>query len=543
MNSERSIDGTGTDGAGPRAQGPGPSGLAPNSALLGSGPQRAGPGSAAGGAGFLGPGPCALGPQTRSDALLRKLALILLTASVSACTVGPNHVRPDPPVTVAFDQAVAAQIEAMPQPGSLWAAIGDPDLDALLERARRENRDLAVALARLNETRAITGLSVYSLFPTVTAASDAERNKPSARDPNLPPDVAQTNDSYRLGFDAIWEIDLFGSLKRQSEAVYRDADAAEAALADVLRSVEAEVAQAYLSWRGTQQRLSFRRRNVANLEENVALLEAMLDAGRGTELDVARQRALGLSVAAQLPRLEAELVRHEQRLAVLTAQPVAELRAALAPSREIAALPELVAVGAPEDWLRRRPDIRRSEQQLAAATARIGVEMAEFYPKLNLLGSFGWTSARAGDLFEGNAERWRVGPALSWSFLDYGRVRQRVLAAEARAEGALAAFEQTVLRALEETDNALAGYRSAQESAALLAQAEAQAGEALRLARLRGEVGAGSELDVLDAERSWLDLQDQHLRARIDRSTALVALYKAVAGDFVRERDAGLVLN
>jgi multidrug efflux system outer membrane protein len=483
----------------------------------------------------LTPQPSALSPPKPIKASVSKLALTLLSASLCACTVGPDYVRPEPPVAVVFDQAIAAQTDSV-QPGGLWTVLGDPDLDALLARARRENRDLAVALARLNETRAITGLTVYSLFPTVTAAGDAERNKPSARDPNLPPDVAQTNDSYRLGFDAIWEIDLFGSLRRQSEAVFRDADAAEAALADVLRSVEAEVAQAYLSWRGTQQRLEFRRRNVANLEENVALLEAMLEAGRGTELDVARQRALGLAVAAQLPTLEAELIRHEQRLAVLTAQPVGELRASLAPRREIAPLPSLIAVGTPQDWLRRRPDVRRSEQELAAATARVGVQMAEFYPKLNLLGSFGWTSARAGGLMEGDAERWRVGPSLSWSFLDFGRVRQRVLAAEARAEGALASFEQTVLRALEETDNALAGYRTTQESAVLLERAELQAREALRLARLRGEAGAGSELDVLDAERTWLDLQDQSLRARIDRATALVALYKALAGEFVEEQ-------
>ncbi|MEZ5441671.1 MAG: TolC family protein, partial [Lysobacterales bacterium] len=316
-----------------------------------------------------------------------------MATALSACTVGPDFVRPEPVLPDRFDQASAEQAAVLPQPGSLWAALGDPDLQALLQLARERNRDLAMAAARLDETRAISGLTVYSWFPTVTADGGAERNKPSARDPNLPPDVAQTNDSYRVGFDAIWEIDLFGSLRRQSEAVFRDADAAEAALDDVLRSVEAEVAQAYLSWRGTQQRLQGRRRNVANLQENIGLLEAMLDAGRGTELEVRRQRALGLSVAAQVPQLEAEVVRQEQRLAVLTAQPVAELRAMLAPERPLPAVPELVAVGDPQAWLRRRPDVRQSEMALAAATARVGVEMAELYPKLNLLGSFGWTAA------------------------------------------------------------------------------------------------------------------------------------------------------
>lgn len=483
----------------------------------------------------LGPERWVLGPvEHRPSRVARWAAIGTLAASLSACTVGPDFVRPEPVLPQRFDQASDAQIAAaLPAPGSLWAALGDEDLQTLLALAREHNRDLAIATARLAEARAISGLTTFSLFPTVTAGGDAERNKPSQRDPNLPPDVAQTNDSYRLGFDASWEIDLFGSLRRQSEAVFRDADAAAAALADVQRSVEAEVAQAYLSWRGLQQRLAVRERNVANLTENISLLQAMLEAGRGTELEVRRQRALGLAIAAQLPGLRADVIRHEQRLAVLTAQPVAELRSLLAPERELPAMPELVAVGEPQDWLRRRPDLRRSEMALAAATARIGVEMAEFYPKLNLLGSFGWTAASGGDLFENAAERWRVGPSLNWRFLDFGRVRQYVQAAEARAEQALAEHEQTLLRALEETDNALAGYRAAQESTVLLEQAEAEAAQSLHLARARREAGAGSEIDVLDAERTWLDLQDQMLSARVQRATALVALYKALAGDFV----------
>ncbi|MEZ5443725.1 MAG: TolC family protein, partial [Lysobacterales bacterium] len=236
--------------------------------------------------------------------------------------------------------------------------------------------------------------------------------------------------------------------------------------------------------------------------------------------------------------LEAEVVRQEQRLAVLTAQPVAELRAMLAPERPLPAVPELVAVGDPQAWLRRRPDVRQSEMALAAATARVGVEVAELYPKLNLLGSFGWTAASGGDLFEKAAERWRIGPSLSWSFLNVGRVRRYIEAAEARAAQALASHEQTVLRALEETDNALAGYRAAQESAVLLQQADDEAGQSLQLARARREAGAGNEIDVLDAERTWLDLQDQALAAQVQRATALVALYKALAGDFVEAAPA-----
>ena len=462
-----------------------------------------------------------------------KLTLVSAIAlALSACAVGPDYQRPDTPfVEASFAQADQYSSEAAQ--GALWEALGDADLQQLIERARRENRDLALALARLNEVRALRGLTVYSLFPTVTAGADAERNKPSGRDPNLPPDVAQTNDSYRVGFDAIWEIDLFGSLKRQSEAIYRDTEAARARLADTQRMVEAEVAQAYVALRGTQARLKVQRRNVANLQENIDLLERMLEAGRGTELDVSRQRALGLAVAASLPALEAEVARQEQRLAVLTAQSVQALRASIAAEAPLPMRTDLVAVGTPGEWLRRRPDVNAAERDLAAATARIGVEVAELYPKLNLTGAFGWTAASAGDLFEGDSERWRFGPVLSWNFLDYGRVKRRIHAAEARADQALATFEQTVLRALEETENALAGYRAAQQSALILAEASAQADHALELARARLEAGASDYLVVLDAERTALDLRDQSLTAATNRATALVALYKALAGDFV----------
>ncbi len=466
-------------------------------------------------------------------ATCRRALPLAAALALSACAVGPDYREPQTDLVPSeFDQAQGYAVQ--PAQGALWEALGDPDLQRLLERARVENRDLALALGRLNEVRALRGLTVFSLFPTVTAGADGERNKPSGRDPNLPPDIAQTNDSYRLGFDAIWEIDLFGSLKRQSEAIYRDTEAARARLADTQRIVEAEVAQAYVALRGTQARLAVQRRNVANLEENIKLLEQMLEAGRGTALDVARQRALGLSVAANLPQLEAEVARHEQRLAVLTAQSAQSLRESIADQRELPMRTDLVAIGTPLDWLQRRPDVQAAERDLAAATARIGAETAELYPKLNLTGAFGWTAASAGDLFESDAERWRFGPVLSWNFLDYGRVKRRILAAEARTEQALATFENTLLRALEETENALAGYRAAQQSALILQQASSEADQALNLARQRLDAGAGDYLVVLDAERTALDLRDQSLQAATNRATALVALYKALAGDFVR---------
>jgi multidrug efflux system outer membrane protein len=239
-------------------------------------------------------------------------------------------------------------------------------------------------------------------------------------------------------------------------------------------------------------------------------------------------------VASRLPTTEAAVARQEQRLAVLTAQPIASLREQLGAPAALPEMPALVAIGTPREWLLRRPDVREAERRLAAATARVGVAVSEFFPRLSLIGEGGWTAESSGDIGEDFAERWRFGPSLSWSFLDAGSVRQRVRAAEARADGALAAYDEVVLRALEETENALAGYRAANRSTGALALAVKRAGDAYALARLRFEAGAADSLVLLDAERTKLDLEDQLASAEAQRATALAALYKALAGDFAR---------
>lgn len=458
------------------------------------------------------------------------LAAVSLLA-LAACTVGPEHVRPDSPLPDAFDQAQADAYPASAVGTQVWAAFDEPELDLLIARALAANSAQAQALARLDEARALAGLSKYSLFPTVTAAVSAERSNPSRRDPMIPVEQGRS-DTWRAGFDAVWEIDLFGSLRRQRDAINREVEARAAALDAVRLSLVAETAQAWFALRGNQQRLALLHRYVTNLQENLEILRRQLDAGRGTELDVARSHALGLQVASELPLLEAEVVRQEQRLAVLTGWPVATVRSHLAPHKALPPLPDLVAVGTPQDWLARRPDIREAERKLAVEVARIGVETAEFFPKLTLVGDFGGTARRLGDLGSADAQRWRFGPSLNWSFLDFGRVRQRVQAQSARADGAMALYQETLLRALEETENALAGYRATNASASALELAVAESRKAAELARLRFDAGASDYLVVLDAERSLITLEDTLAQTSTRRATNLAAVYKALAGDF-----------
>ena len=468
----------------------------------------------------------------RSKAVFHGGLLLLL---LGACTVGPDYraVVPDLP-----DEFVNAEgvddSEAAPVAG-LWQSLGNDELVRLIDLALENNTSIARALATLNETRALSDLAVYSLMPTVAVTGDLERSRQSSGDPFAFQGQGVV-ERYRAGFDASWEIDLFGSLRRQSESVDYRVEADAASLYAVEIAIVAEVAQTYFQWRGETLRLQLLRLNLSNQADNVAILQAGLDAGRGTALDVARARAVERSLAATLPAAEASVSRAEQRLGVLTGQPAAALRAELGAPASAVSLPSLVAIGRPVDWLARRPDVRAAERRLAAATADVGVEIAEFYPKLNLVGDFGWTGRTESAIGDSNAERWRVAPGISWRILDFGRIRQRVEASEARAAGALAAFEETWLTAIEETENALSNYRATTERVSLLEDAVHEGSEAARLARLRFEAGADDYLSVLDADRTRIELDDQLALARTDRATALAALYKALGGDFAAAR-------
>jgi multidrug efflux system outer membrane protein len=462
-----------------------------------------------------------------------RLAVLLLIGGLlaQACAVGPDYEAPEARVPPAFVEATEGPFSAEATPDDLWQSLGDPDLDALIDRALSQNKSIAQALATLNETRALSGLAMYSLLPTVDINIDQQRNRQSGTDPFGFP-VSGSIDRYRAGFDMIWEVDLFGSLRRANQAIRQRNEADAAALQAVELSIVAEVAQAYFSLRGAQEQLRVLQRNLDNQSQSVAILEASLAAGRGTGLDVARVKALERSIAAQRPQAQAAISRAEQRLAVLTAQPVDLLRTQLAPQRDLPAIPAMVAVGTPEAWLSRRPDVQEAERRLAESVSRVGLEMSEYYPKLTLSGGYGWISNSAGDLGSSEAERWNFGPALSWRILDFGRIKQNVLAAEARADRSYAAFEQTLLLAIEEAENGLAGYRAASQTAAALEEAVTQSRTGSRLARMRYDNGVADYLAVLDAERTQLDLEDRYARALTDRATALAALYKALGGDF-----------
>jgi multidrug efflux system outer membrane protein len=455
---------------------------------------------------------------------------------VAGCAVGPDYVEPETALADGFVEASGDVFDAASIRANLWGSFDDPDLDALIALALQQNKTVAQSMATLNETRALSGLTTYSWFPTVNTSISQQSSEPSPSDPFIPPG-AGSFDVYRAGFDMSWEIDLFGSLRRQNAAIRQRVEADTAALEAAKLSIVAEVAQTYFSLRGSEQRLRVQQENLRNLAEGTRILELSLDAGRGTLLDVARSRSLERSLASQLPQTRAAIVRAEQRLAVLTALPAVDLRARLTAGQGLPTIPGMVAVGTPDEWLRRRPDVRAAERRLAETVSRVGVQVAEYYPKISLTGDFGWTGTDSGAVGDSNAERYTFGPTLSWRILDFGRIRQNVLAAEARAERAYAAFEETLLLAIEEAENGLAGYRAASETAAELAVALDESRTAAELARLRFDNGVADYLAVLDAERTQLDLEDQYAVALTNRTTALAALYKALGGEFAAPGD------
>lgn len=461
----------------------------------------------------------------------KPLVLALAAVLLAGCTPGLQQVRPEIALPEHFDQARPEQ-QAGAASSAVWQAFGDPALDALLAQTLAANTTIAQAAARAEEARALSGLSRFAQRPTLTAGADAHRSRASRQDPFVPPELG-TTETWRAGFDAAWEIDLFGGLRHASRAQARRAEAEAATLAAVRTSMVAETAQAYFALRGAQRREALAQQNLDAADEVLRIIHRLAAAGRLHAVDAARAQAQRDSLAAVLPQRERERVAQEQRLAVLTAQPLAAVRASLgsAPAA-FPALPDLVATGTPEDWLRRRPDILAAERQLVAAHHDVGIEIAQYFPRLNLQGGFGWTGQQASALGSAGAQRWQWGPVLSWRFLDFGRVRQHVRAAEARADAAIAHYRSTVLLALEETENALAAFRAGQQAAVELGHAAGAAREAARLARLRFAAGADDPLSLLQTEQTRIELEDAAVQAETARATALAALYKALAGDF-----------
>jgi multidrug efflux system outer membrane protein len=460
--------------------------------------------------------------------LIALIAVATLAAALSGCAVGPNYVKPATPVPTQYVGATEGAYSGEDAQAAFWTQFADATLDRLIDEALAANHDLRIALAHLVEARAERHEAQFDFAPTVTASGGYTKQQFPAVD--SPSGAPLTERFYDAGFDAFWELDFFGRIRRNVEAQSAEVQGAEAGLRDAQVSVTAEVARSYFELRGEQARFAVTWRNVENQRATLELTQARLEAGRGTELDTARAQAQLSATLTSIGPLEAAIARSIHRLSVLTGREPSALRDLLAPPRELPELPEITAIGDPAGLLRRRPDIRVAERQLAASTALVGVAIADLFPKVTFTGNFSYTAGEPSQLGTAASRGYLIAPGISWAAFDLGRVRARVAGSRARADGALATYEQTVLRALEETENALITHARTRDSLSDAAAAASASQTAARLARTRYEGGLVDFLDVLDAERTQLTDEDRLAQSRTDAATSLVAVYKALGG-------------
>lgn len=454
---------------------------------------------------------------------LSALASALLLAG--CITVGPDYHAPvEKPV--ALQGVDAAQQSPANFQADWWAQFNDNTLDALIARAAKNSPDLKIALARLNQSRAQLGTAQSQQVPDVQAQTSYTRSR--EQQPGFTTD-RETITAYQAGFDASWELDLFGGIRRSVEAARADTEAGAASLQDAQVTLFAEVARHYFDLRGTQLRLDVAQRDIDNLRDSLRLIRSRAEVGTGSDQDVASASARLAAVEAQLPPLQAQAQADTFRLAVLLGERPGALDIDLSP-KTFHPIDTSLPIGNAGDVLARRPDIRVAERELAAANARIGVAKADWFPHISLGGFVGFIAGRSNDFGGADSRAFSLAPSISWDGLNVKRVRSGVKASEARADEAKANYQRTVLTALEDVDNALVGYNQQRVRVQKLDEQATQSTRAAELARIRYEAGATDYLELLDAQRTQLTAEDQLAEAEAGINLQAITLYKALGG-------------
>lgn len=426
--------------------------------------------------------------------------------------------------------AATVHVSAAPAAIPFWNTLGDTTLTMLVREAQRANMDVRIAESRLMSARAARRLASLDLVPTITGTGSTYRTQASiVQTPGAQSQLPAQN-LWDVGFDASWEVDIFGRVNRNVRGVSALAEASQHGLEDVQVSVAAEVARTYFDLRGAQQQLAVSQRNAATQQKIVKLTEDRLAAGRGTAFDTERAKSVLYLTLAATPGLESQIAIDRNRLATLLGRTPETLPAALLDSGPLPRLPDTLYVGSPDQLVRRRPDVLRAERQLAAQALFVGAARAEYLPKVTLGASAGYLAPTSDALFRRDNSRLFIGPVVTFPLFDLGRVRQRVEVAASGQEEAQASYNSTVLRALEESEGSLVTYDRAHARLAILENAVRSSARAADLAQQRFEAGLTDFLQVLDAERTLLEAENQLVVGRTAAATALVAVYKAVGG-------------
>jgi len=470
---------------------------------------------------------------------------LALLVSLGGCTVGPSYHPPQSLLPPTWSELPESGVTTQSvQLVEWWTTLNDPVLDSLITQAVSANLDLRVAQGRVRETRAQRGVTAADAWPTVSTSAAYFRTRQSENVGPFPSSSLGNGQSssnsqfglvegdlFRAGFDASWELDLFGRVRRSVEAAEADIAAAEENRRDVLVTLLAEVARNYVELRGFQQQLKVAYANIATQQTAVEVTQARFQAGLTSALDVAQAEAQLATTQAQVPTLETGARQAIHRLGVLLGQEPGALIAQLSEDKPIPMASLEVSVGLPSELLRRRPDVRRAERELAAATARIGVATADLFPRFTLAGNtIGLQSASLSDLALGSSRFWTAGPTVSWPLFDAGKIRANIEVQNAREEQALAQYEKTVLTSLEEVENALTAYAREQTRQRALTNAVNANRQSVALANERYVKGLSDFLNVLTAQQSLYTAEDQLTQSERTVVSNLIALYKAVGG-------------
>jgi outer membrane protein, multidrug efflux system len=456
------------------------------------------------------------------------LSVLLITVVSGCLSVGPDYVRPDTTVNKDWNTKLKSDSnkkETVTDNLAIWwNALGDPKLSSLIERAEEGNLDLKKAQAKIREARARRGVAKAGFFPTLNATGSAKRSKSSDDSGGA------TGDLYAAGFDASWELDIFGGVRRSTEAAQANLEASREDLRDVLVSLLAEVATNYVDVRTYQARLAVAEANLKSQEETYQLTVWQSQAGLSDELVVQQARYNLENTRSNVPTLRTGLEEAMNRIAVLLGEQPGKIHEELTKRERIPVTPLDIAVGVPTDVLRRRPDIRKAERNLASQTATVGVAVADLYPKFTLSGTIGLEALSTGNLFSSGSRTYGFGPSITIPLFAGGSIRQNIEVQSALQEQYLIAYEKTVLNALEEVENALTACAEEQHRKQTLTDAAAAAKQAAELARNKYQSGLIAFSDVLDAQRSLLSFEDELAKSEGTVTTNLISLYKALGG-------------
>lgn len=468
--------------------------------------------------------------------LLKPLTPSLLALALAACAVGPDYQTPNTEPAQLGNQLQVKAFDRSRFESVWWQQFDDPTLNQLVQASLQGNRDLRVAFARLKAARSIREDVDNDNLPVVSSRASSDLGKGQ-----IPGQTERrvNSERYDLGLDMAWELDLFGRIQRQLEASEAQEAAAAADLQQLQVSMIAELVDAYGQLRGAQLREKIALANLKTQQDSRSITETLRDAGVGNELDVVRADARLAAVEATVPQLQAQQVRAQNRIATLLGQRPDQLSVDLSP-KQLPAIAKALPIGDPAELLRRRPDVRSAERQLAAATANVGVATADLFPRVSLSGFLGFTAARGSQIGSSAANAWGLGPSITWAAFDLGSVRARIRGAKADAEGALATYEQQVLLALEESANAFSDYgKTQQRLQALMRQSDASR-KAADLASIRYREGTVDYLVLLDAERERLSAEDAQAQGEVELYRGIVAIYKALGGGWQPETVASL---